>query len=421
MTPAGAPGPQRGPWRWREVASAPHRLGFLFGMLVLGTAGAWWALVQLQPVGVLAPWPMVVSPWLVHGAVMTFGFFPLFFSGFLFTAGPRWLGVPGPSGASLLPLLAAQAAGWLLWLAGAHLHVGLAIAGLALAAIGLTGVTLRFWALIRASAQADRLHPRIAGSALAVGCLCVAGLAACLLAGMLAPARLAVLSGLWGSVAVVFLTVGHRMIPFFSAPPLPVARPWHDRGLLWLMVGACAFEALGNWVDAAADGPLWRFGRGMAELGAGGALVASAAAWGLEHRMHIRLMAMLHIGFLWIGLALALMGAGGLLGWLWREPVLPLAGLHAFAMGALGSLMLAMVTRVSAGHGGWPVVADNLVWALFWLLQLATLLRIAATIQGAPRQPLLAAAAVLWAALMLAWGVRYGSRYGHAAPAPRAR
>jgi uncharacterized protein involved in response to NO len=137
--------------------------------------------------------------------------------------------------------------------------------------------------------------------------------------------------------------------------------------------------------------------------------------------MHIRLMAMLHIGFLWIGIALALIGASGLLGWLWREPVLPLAGLHAFAMGALGSLMLAMVTRVSAGHGGWPVVADNLVWSLFWLLQLATLLRIAATIQGVPTQTLLSVAALLWAALMLTWGVRYGSRYGRAAPAPRAR
>ena len=55
---------------------------------------------------------------------MTFGFIPLFFSGFLFTAGPKWLGVAPPEAPQLLlaPLLL-QAGGWLLWLAGAHLHL----------------------------------------------------------------------------------------------------------------------------------------------------------------------------------------------------------------------------------------------------------------------------------------------------------
>jgi uncharacterized protein involved in response to NO len=421
MTPAADTGPARGRWRWREVAAAPHRLGFLSGMIVLAASGLWWALVQCQRAGLLAPWPMAVSPSLLHGAAMTFGFFPLFFSGFLFTAGPRWLGVRGPACPELQPLLAAQVAGWMLWLVGGHVHAGLAAGGLLLACAGLGGVTLRFWALLRASRQADRLHPTIVAVALTVGCVCIAAVVGTLAAESGTIARAAVLSGLWGCVAVVFVTVGHRMIPFFTAPPVPLAERWHDRGVLWLMVAACIFEAVAAWAELALGQPLWRFARGLAELGAGSVLVASAAAWGLEHRMHIRLMAMLHIGFGWIGVALALTGASGLLGWLWREPVLPLAGLHAFTMGALGSLMLAMVSRVSAGHGGWPVVADNLVWTLFWLLQLATLLRIGATIEGAPTQCLLAAAAVLWAALMLTWSVRYGSRYGHPAPAARSR
>ena len=46
-------------------------------------------------------------------------------------------------------------------------------------------------------------------------------------------------------------------------------------------------------------------------------------------------------------------------------------------MGCLGSLMLAMVTRVSCGHGGRALVADRLVWTLFWVLQLATVVRLA--------------------------------------------
>jgi uncharacterized protein involved in response to NO len=90
-------------------------------------------------------------------------------------------------------------------------------------------------------------------------------------------------------------------------------------------------------------------------------------------------------------------------------------------MGGLGTLMLAMVTRVSAAHANQPVAAENVVWSLFWLVQLATLLRIAATVPHAPMQPLLTAAALTWAALMIAWGLRYGWGYGRPPAAARQR
>lgn len=76
-------------------------------------------------------------------------------------------------------------------------------------------------------------------------------------------------------------------------------------------------------------------------------------------------------------------------------------------MGCLASLMLAMVTRVSCGHSGRALVADDLVWGLFWLLQLATVLRIAAAAHAALGHWLL-----LWAGVMLVWGIRLGSWYG---------
>ncbi|MDO8276104.1 MAG: NnrS family protein, partial [Serpentinimonas sp.] len=55
-----------------------------------------------------------------------------------------------------------------------------------------------------------------------------------------------------------------------------------------------------------------------------------------------------------------------------------LGAMHAITMGFMGSLLLAMVTRVSCGHSGRTLVADRLVWGLFWLLQLATVLRVVA-------------------------------------------
>jgi uncharacterized protein involved in response to NO len=89
-----------------------------------------------------------------------------------------------------------------------------------------------------------------------------------------------------------------------------------------------------------------------------------------------------------------------------------LGSLHALTMGCLASLMFAMVTRVSCGHSGRALVADKLVWVLFWLLQAATVLRIVAAAPSALGTWLLLAAALLWAGVMAAWGVRMARWYG---------
>ena len=86
--------------------------------------------------------------------------------------------------------------------------------------------------------------------------------------------------------------------------------------------------------------------------------------------------------------------------------------LHALALGCMGALMLAMVSRVSCGHGGRPLVADGLLWSLFWLLQGAVLLRLAAALWPAGGAALLPWAALLWAVVVLAWGLRMGRWYG---------
>lgn len=407
---AGGPLPAGG-WRWAQVLREPHRLGFLLAMAVLGAAGGWWLLVQLARTGLMPALPWTVAPSLVHAALMSFGFMPLFFTGFLFTAGPRWLRVPPPAARELLPALLAQAAGWLLWLAGAHLHAAIALAGLALATAGLAAVTLRFWRLLRASREPDRLHATLVACALAAGCVCLAGTALAVAAGAPATARAFVLSGLWTCVVGVYASVAHRMIPFFSAD-LPGAAARRDR-MLPLMGAMVLFEAAAVWLEPLlADATPWLLLRGLIELAAGAWVLKLARAWGVVRSLRIRLLAMLHLGLLWLGVAWALSGLSQLLAAFSGAPVLPLAALHALTMGCLGSLMLAMVTRVSCGRSGRAEVADNSTWVLFWLLQLAVLLRIAGAATAAPWP--LALAAALWAGIMLSWGVRLGNWYGRA-------
>lgn len=407
-------------WRWRYVMLAPHRLGFLLAMAVLMASGGWWAVVQLARS--TGWWGMyyAMSPTVVHSAVMVLGFIPLFFAGFLFTAGPKWLGVdPLPPQALQWPLLA-QAAGWLLWLVGAHWRIGAALAGLALACAGLVWMTALFWGRLRLSHAEDQLHARVIAAGCVVGCLCMAGLGLSLAFGTHALARAFVFTGLWGFVVVVYVTVAHRMIPFFTSSAMPMVQAWRPFWVLWLMLGAALMQIAAAWLEWAgvpvvAAGPPWTLVLGTLQLAVGGILVWLACVWGLVQSLKNRLLAMLHIGFLWLGLSFLLAGASHWLAWRFGMAALGLGPLHALTMGCLASLMLAMVTRVSCGHSGRALVADRIAWSLFWMLQAATVLRIAAELPGIFGMAwtwMLPVAAGLWALTMALWGLRLGGWYG---------
>ena len=153
------------------------------------------------------------------------------------------------------------------------------------------------------------------------------------------------------------------------------------------MLAAAVLQVLAVWLDwlglpASAAGPAWGLVHGTLQLVIGGVLVWLACVWGLVQSLKNRLLAMLHIGFLWLGLAFLLGGLSRWLAWGYGMGTLGLGALHALTMGCLASLMLAMVTRVSCGHSGRALVADHTAWTLFWLLQVATVLRIAAEVPG---------------------------------------
>jgi uncharacterized protein involved in response to NO len=189
-----------------------------------------------------------MSPSLVHGAVMSFGFIPLFFSGFMFTAGPKWLGVGPPSVLQLLAPLLLQAGGWWLWLAGAHLDARIALFGLALATLGLIWVTGLFWQLIWRSLAPDRVHAIVVGVGCGVGCVSLLGLALALVFGATENAAACVLTGLWGFIVVGYVAVAHRMIPFFTSNALPMMAAWRPFWVLWLMLATALLEVAAVWI-----------------------------------------------------------------------------------------------------------------------------------------------------------------------------
>jgi uncharacterized protein involved in response to NO len=138
-----------------------------------------------------------------------------------------------------------------------------------------------------------------------------------------------------------------------------------------------------------------------------------ALRWGLLRSLKIRLLAMLHLGFVWLGLSFALAAVShALMASRGPEHSLGLAPLHALTMGYLGSTMLAMATRVAAGHSGRPLAADDVVWTLFLALQVAVILRLAGALWLPQATPLLLAAVAAWLLAMAGWALRYGRWLG---------
>lgn len=417
IPPATPPAPASTAWRGAHLWLAPHRLAFFSGVLLLMVSGAWWAAVQLDRVTGWIGLSYAVSPTLTHAAVMVLGFMPLFFAGFLFTAGPKWLGVAGPEARAITPALALQVLGWLLWLAGAHTQVGVAAAGAVTASLGLALQFGRFWQLWRRSPAPDRVHATVVAVGGTLGTLCTAGLGVALWLDAGPVALALVHTALWGFIVATYVAVAHRMIPFFTSGVLPMIELWRPFWVLWLMLGAVGLEVASVWLLVAGwgEGTAWGLLRGALELGLGGVLVWLAWVWGLVQSLKVRLLAMLHVGFVWFGLSLLLSGASQWLLAAGGVPTLGLGALHALTMGFLGSILLAMVTRVACGHSGRALVADATVWGLFWCLQAAVLLRIAGTLPQTGGGWLLAAA-LLWAGTVLVWGGRLLNWFGRPRP-----
>jgi uncharacterized protein involved in response to NO len=401
-------------WQASRLLSAPHRLAFFLAALLMAGVALWWSVVLYsRALGWILPW--AVPPTVAHGLLMTCAFMPLFMVGFLFTAGPNWLGVPKVAASSLLRPLLLISAGWVLAAAGFHFAMLLAAIGVGLACLGWSVLLWRFGRLIAASAVPDRLHVRAVHGVGWIGAaaLAIAALALSIEAAELA--RAATQIALWAWVAATFAIVSHRMLPFFTASALPSVEARRPNSLLGAMLLTLVLSALSQ-----AAALLWwplpaALHAAMAGLQAAAAALLSwlSLRWGLWPSRHNRLLAMLHGGFVWLGIALALAALShARVAWFGESAALGLAPLHALTMGYLGATLMAMITRVTAGHSGRSLVADNLAWVLYLTLQLAALLRVTAALRPALSQALTLAAALAWTLACGGWAWRYGGWLG---------
>jgi uncharacterized protein involved in response to NO len=360
----------------RRLGDAPHRLLFFVGASNLLLAMAWWTtwLIAAQGPAASMRQPAIPAGWL-HAFVMQYQMLPSFMFGFLLTVFPRWMNLPELPSRRYVPVGIGLLGGQLLTLTGAFGVKAALLAGWAMTVAGwLAGLVALAPLLWRE--PGTTWHARSCFAALAMGLFGLAFFGA-FLAGagplwLFASIKL----GTFGLLLPIYFTVAHRMFGFFAANVVVGYQPWRP---LWLVavfwLGCVAHLALELvhaylwlWV---VDGPL--------------ALFTASVCWRWWPRPQDRssvapLLKVLFIGLAWLPATFALFTGQSVWYVLTGAFELGRAPAHALFIGFFGSVLIAMVTRVTQGHSGRPLALPAVARFAFAAIQVVAVVRIAAEI-----------------------------------------
>ncbi len=386
----------------RLLAQAPHRLMFFIGASNLLLAMAWWAMwladARWQLFGLRQPQPH--AGWL-HAFVMQYQMLPSFMFGFLLTVFPRWMGLPEIDRWRYLPVGLGLVGGQLATLAGSFGFGPGVVVGYWMTLAGwLAGVVTLGPLLTRE--RGTTWHARACFFGLSMGLLGLFAWGGFLLGG---DARLAFASiklGTFGLLLPVYFSVAHRMFPFFAGNVVPGYLAWRPLWLLGAVLALCLAHLGLELLHAYAW--LW-----LADLPLLALLLVALWKW-WPRGPAPGLLQVLFLGMAWLPLAIALYAFQSIAYSLTGDFLLGRAPAHALFIGFFGSVLVAMVTRVTQGHSGRALVMPAAAWFAFAAIQLVALLRVFAEVMpdGLAWQ---AIAAIGWLLAFAPWVLRIGRIY----------
>lgn len=377
-----------------DLTAAPHRLMFFIGACNVLLAMAWWtAMLALSRWGGAAlPTSSIPAGW-GHALVMQYQVLPPFMFGFLLTVFPRWLDLPSLTRWHYLPVGIGLFGGQLLTLAGLLGLPLLAWLGLVLTLAGwLTAMSFLVGLLWRA--KQTNWHAIACVVALSLGAIGLLLALAWLYTGDGRLMFASIKFGSFGLLLPMYLTVAHRMFPFFAGVVVPgyrAFRPMPALAAMWLLCLAhLGLELVHGYAW------LWLVDAPMATL----------ATWLLwSWRVPASAPALLRVlfaGYAWLPLAMLLYTGQSLWFATTGAFILGRAPAHALFIGFFGSLLVAMVTRVTQGHSGRVLELGRSAAFAFVTLQFVAVMRIAAEFSG-DALAWHAVAAALWLLAFLPW------------------
>lgn len=316
--------------------------------------------------------------WHIHE--MLFGFAPAVIAGFLLTAVRNWTGQPTATGATLGALVLLWAAGRVTFVSGPAVLASIVDIAF-LPALGVA-IFVPVWR------SRNTRNYKVLGIVAVLAMLNTAFHLAVLdlipAAWLPAAYRTAL-----NVIALLIAVIAGRVIPAFTANAIPGSNPRRIGLVETVSIGAIVAVAALDLASAVWQPP--RSAWIVLLAAAAAAHAARLAYWSPLGTRRNGLLVMLPLAYAWLPVYFALraLAAYGL--------VVPAAATHALTIGAMAGMMVAMMMRSALGHTGRALQAGRAELAVFGLLQLAAVVRVA-TAAIAPSWSLHATycAGVLW-------------------------
>ena len=395
-----APIPRLKPYQGPALFSYGFRPFFLFGSIWAAVGILLWMPTWFGEITL----PTAFEPQDWHAHEMLYGFLPAIVTGFLLTAIPNWTGRLPLQGAPLVVLTVTWLLGRVALLTSAWTSIGLAavvdVAFLVLAAAaaareviaGGNWRNLKVVAILSVLTLGNVVF-HIEAAARATG----AGGHAAHMHGI-GDGHLGLRIGLAAAVLLITL-IGGRIVPSFTRNWLAREKPGRlpvAPGRFDQISTVAAIVALLTWVALPEARP-------TAALLALSAVLQTVrlARWAGDRTVSDRLVLILHVAYLFVPIGFALSAAGSL-GWLPAS-----AGFHAWAVGAVGTMTLAVMSRASLGHTGRALVASRSVQIAYAAIVVATVARVAAVVQPERAFEWLHVAAFSWIGGFALFAVSY--------------
>ena len=359
--------------------------------------GACWAVIALM-LWLLAlagtiQLPSSFDPLAWHRHEMLFGFVGAVIAGFLLTAIPNWTGRLPIAGAPLAALVG-------IWASARLALLFSSVIGALPAALLDAG----FYLILAMVAAREVLQAKNRNLPV-VGLVLLFGLANALdhAAAYGAP----ISTDLAWQLAIALVTImisliGGRIVPSFTRNWLSKQGVREDLptqpGKFDLAVIAVTALALLGWIT----GPPGAITGGLMILAAAGQAVR-LARWRGWRAAADPLVLVLHVGYAWIPIGLALMAA-----WQLGAPIPRSAAIHALTAGAMATMILAVMTRAILGHTGRELRANPATVLCYVFVTIGALLRVTAPMLDVDYRVGMEVAGAAWLAAFLLFLGAYG-------------
>ncbi|MGJ3258545.1 MAG: NnrS family protein [Rhodospirillales bacterium] len=383
--------PRYRPWHGIALFKQGFRPFFLAAGVSAAVLLVVWILVLMGRIGLPGA---VMSPMHWHAHEMIFGALAAAVAGFLLTAIPNWTGRMPLQGWPLVGL-------FVLWLAGRAAMAAGAVIGPELAAvIDVSFLAVLLGVVVREilAGRNWRNLPVVAAIGLLVAANVVTHLEAL---GLIGSYDLGIRAGI-SVIALLIALIGGRIIPSFTGNWLAkrgVPQRPSPFGRFDGVVLALTAAGLGAWTFAPDQ-----LMSGAMLLAAGIGNCVRFARWQGVRTFAEPLVWSLHAGYVWVPVGLVLLGLPYFV-----AEIPESAGLHALTAGAMGGMILAVMTRATLGHTGRALAADRWTTAIYILGFAAAAARVAAALWPAGFDTLLMIGGAGWCAAFGLFTIRYGA------------